>query len=231
MTLRVEILVTPGCPHAQMALEGISEVLSRLAPGVGPEVRSVRDRAEALSLDFPGSPTILVNGEDLEGPGRREPAFACRRYGTDGAPPVWMIEAAVLRALGPRHVLFLCVANSARSQMAEGLARAMAPDGVRISSAGSEPTRVRPQAVAVLEEVGIDIRSQASKGVDEVEADVDTVITLCAEEVCPVWLGGARRLHWGLPDPAGVDGSDEEKLLAFREVRDELKTRLAVLFR
>lgn len=143
----------------------------------------------------------------------------------------WYLEAAILRALEPRHVLFLCVANSARSQLAEGIAGSMMRDRpVRISSAGSEPTSVRPQAVAVLDEIGIDVSGQRSKGIDEVEGPVDAVITLCAEEVCPVWLEDAWRLHWGLPDPAAVDGSEEEKLEAFRAVRDELRRRLGVLF-
>lgn len=143
----------------------------------------------------------------------------------------WYLEAAILRALEPRHVLFLCVANSARSQLAEGIARSMTRDRpVRISSAGSEPTSVRPQAVAVLDEIGIDASDQRSTGIDEVEGPVDAVITLCAEEVCPVWLEEAWRLHWGLPDPAAVGGSHEDKLGAFRAVRDELVERLGVLF-
>jgi arsenate reductase len=144
--------------------------------------------------------------------------------------PEWHVEAAMLRALGPRHVLFLCVANSARSQMAEGLARAAAPPEVKISSAGSEPTRVRPQAIAALAEVGIDITHHESNGVDDVEGPVDAVITLCAEEVCPVWLEKAWRLHWGLPDPAGASADPEEEMEAFRSVRDELQRRFAVLF-
>jgi len=142
----------------------------------------------------------------------------------------WRAEAERVSATAPEHVLFLCVANSARSQMAEGIARALAPADVRISSAGSEPTSVRPQAVRVLRELGIDISGQRSKGVDEVEPPVDLVVTLCAEEVCPVWLGEAPRLHWGLPDPAAVEGTDEAKLEAFRAVRDELLERLRVLF-
>jgi len=144
--------------------------------------------------------------------------------------PDWHVEAALLRTLAPKHVLFLCVANSARSQMAEGLARAVAPDGVRISSAGSVPTRVRPQAIEALAEVGIDIRHHVSTGVDDVEGPVDAVVTLCAEEVCPVWLGTAWRLHWGLPDPAGAGSTPEEEMQAFRSVRDELRRRFEVLF-
>jgi protein-tyrosine-phosphatase len=144
-------------------------------------------------------------------------------------PETWHIEAALLRALRPRHLLFLCVANSARSQLAEGLARRLAPAGMKISSAGSEPTSVRPQAVRVLTEIGVDITNERSKGVDEVEDTVDAVITLCAEEVCPVWLADAWRLHWGLPDPAAVRGTEQEELDAFRGVRDELRRRLTWL--
>jgi protein-tyrosine-phosphatase len=142
-----------------------------------------------------------------------------------------MIEAAILRALRPRHILFLCVANSARSQMAEGIARSLAPRGVTVSSAGSEPSSIRPQAIQVLGEVGIDISAHRSKGVGTIDpSTVDAVITLCAEEVCPVFLGKAARLHWGLPDPAGETGGVDRKLAAFRRVRDELRRRLELLF-
>src|SRR5512144_665969 len=100
----------------------------------------------------------------------------------------WETEAEALRAARPRHLLFLCVANSARSQMAEGIARALAPASVRISSAGAQPSRLNPLAVKALAEIGIDISSHFSKGVDDLPAGgVDAVITLCAEEVCPAW--------------------------------------------
>lgn len=82
----------------------------------------------------------------------------------------------------------------------------------------------------VLEEIGIDSSSQQSKGMDEVEEGVDAVITLCAEEVCPAWFGQASRVHWGLPDPAAIQGSEEERLQAFRDVRNELRQRLRSLF-
>ena len=141
----------------------------------------------------------------------------------------WETEAAELKALRPRHFLFLCVANSARSQMAEGIARSLAPAGVKISSAGSAPSKVNPFAIRVLAEIGIDATGQYSKSVNEIHPDdVGAVITLCAEEECPVFLGQARRYHWGLPDPAGA--TDEERLRAFRAIRDELKLRLSVVF-
>jgi thioredoxin type arsenate reductase len=128
-------------------------------------------------------------------------------------------------------VLFLCVANSARSQMAEGIARSLAPAGTRVWSAGSRPTSVRPEAVEVLREIGIDISEHRSKGVEDVPADeVETVVTLCSEEECPVFLGEAVRLHWGLPDPAAATGSETDRLEAFRRVRDELERRIEKLF-
>ncbi len=131
-----------------------------------------------------------------------------------------------------KGVLFLCVANSARSQMAEGIARSIAPDGVKIWSAGSRPTIVRPEAIAALKEIGIDISNQRSKAVSEIPAsEVDTVVTLCAEEECPVFFGEAQRLHWGLPDPATAAGSEDSLRTAFRKVRDELSRRIAELFK
>ena len=143
----------------------------------------------------------------------------------------WRPEAEALRNLRPKHILFLCVANSSRSQMAEGIARSLAPRGVTISSAGSSPASVRPLAIQVLNEIGIDISGHRSKGMDSIDAGtVDAVITLCAEEVCPVFLGKANRLHWGLPDPAGFTGTEESRLIAFRFIRDELRHRLKVLF-
>ena len=136
-----------------------------------------------------------------------------------------------LRPRRPGAILFLCVANSARSQMAEGLARALAPAGVKVSSAGSAPSRLNPLAVRALAEIGIDISLQRSKSVDDIPPDdVDVVVTLCAEEICPAFLGKALRVHWGLPDPAGAGATEAERLQAFRDVRDELRRRLADVF-
>jgi arsenate reductase len=129
-----------------------------------------------------------------------------------------------------KGVLFLCVANSARSQMAEGIGRALLPPEVKVFSAGSRPTSVRPEAIAVLKEIGIDIAHHRSKSVAEISAaEVDTVVTLCGEEECPLFLGKATRLHWGLPDPAAVSGTEALRLASFRQVRDEIRTRIATL--
>jgi protein-tyrosine-phosphatase len=169
-----------------------------------------------------------MTGEPAEGARARRQADGAPPAKPVAAEPAWMGEARSLRAAAPKHVLFLCVANSARSQMAEGIARALAPAGVKVSSAGSNPSSVRPEAVEALREIGMDISTHRSKGVEEIDPSVDAVVTLCAEEVCPVWLGSAQRVHWGLPDPAAVVG--EGRLEAFRGVRDELRRRLALVF-
>jgi arsenate reductase len=132
--------------------------------------------------------------------------------------------------LRPRGLLFLCVANSARSQMAEGLARARFGDLVRVQSAGSCAAGVNALAVKALAEIGIDISSQTSKTVDTIDPEtVDTVVTLCAEEVCPVFLSKARRVHWPLPDPTAGGGTEEECLERFRKTRDEIRRRIETL--
>lgn len=196
--------------------------------GGGPAALDLLERVRARAAEIAPRVALAVQTEPALGDGVIVGGLALP---TDGAAlPDWHLEAAVLRALGPRHVLFLCVANSARSQMAEGIGRDLAAGDVRISSAGSAPTRVRPQAVAVLAEIGIDGGGQTSKGMLDVETDVDTVVTLCAEEVCPLWLMETPRVHWGLPDPAGAGTTPEEELQAFRDARDEIRRRLSVLF-
>lgn len=128
-----------------------------------------------------------------------------------------------------KGLLFLCVANSARSQMAEGLGRLVLGDRVPVASAGSEPSRVNPWAIEVMREIGIDLSSHRSKSVQTIDPEtVSTVVTLCAEEVCPVFLGGARRLHWPTPDPASPDDSipRDEMLARFRSARDAIRARI-----
>jgi arsenate reductase len=129
----------------------------------------------------------------------------------------------------------MCVANSARSQLAEGLARHLFGSVAEIQSAGSKPTTVNPFAQRVLSEVGIDISEHFSKTTDHLAQDfiarLDYVITLCAEEVCPVVISKATKLHWPLPDPAGKGGTDDEQLARFRATRDEIKQRLEVFSR
>ena len=125
------------------------------------------------------------------------------------------------------NILFLCVANSARSQMAEGLARKILGDRAQVQSAGSSPSKVNPFAIQAMNEIGIDLSSHSSKSADDIAPEsVDMVITLCAEEVCPTFLGQATKHHWPFPDPAGGNGSDEEILASFRQVRDAIQEKI-----
>lgn len=128
-----------------------------------------------------------------------------------------------------KSILFLCVANSARSQLAEGLAKSLFEHNAHIKSAGSAPSGlVQPWAIKSLKEIGIDISSHYSKSVDELPKEfmdsLDYVITLCAEEICPVLPTKAKRLHWPIQDPANA--KEEEKAAAFREAREQIKLRL-----
>ena len=125
-----------------------------------------------------------------------------------------------------QRVLIVCTGNSARSQMAEGLMRHQGGDRFEVFSAGTRPSHVRPEAIAVMSEIGIDISGQRSKSVDEfVGQQLDLVITVCntANETCPVFPGGVKRLHWPFDDPAAVEGPEEVRKAAFRRVRDQIQ--------
>ncbi len=126
-------------------------------------------------------------------------------------------------------ILVICTGNSARSQMAEGLFRHHLGDRYEIYSAGTKPTRVRPEAIAAMREIGLDISSQRSKSVDEfLGQEFRYIITVCdsAKETCPVFSGKATRLHWSFEDPAAAAGSDDERQAAFRKVRDQIAARI-----
>ena len=215
--MKVDVLVFEGCPHADTALSLVKKVIGRLEPEASVRRVEIDTPEKAAEIGFLGSPSVRINGDDIEKRRTSKGALCCRTYSGSGVPPEWMIEAGV--------------ANSARSQMAEGIARSLAPEGVKIISAGSRPSGVRPEAIAVLKEIGIDISGHRSKNVSEIPpSDVDTVVTLCAEEECPVFLGRARRLHWGLPDPADSKGMEGDRVNAFRQSRDELRSRIAGFF-
>jgi arsenate reductase len=127
------------------------------------------------------------------------------------------------------RVLILCTGNSARSQMAEGILRSLAGDRFDVFSAGTKPSHVNPFAIEVMAEMGIDIRSHHSKSVQEfLDQPFLYVITVCdsAAEACPVFPGPVQRLHWSFPDPAAVQGTEEECLQVFRQVRDAIQMRL-----
>jgi arsenate reductase (thioredoxin) len=133
------------------------------------------------------------------------------------------------RAVAKKRVLILCTGNSARSQMAEGILRHDSGERFEVESAGTSPGLVRPEAIAAMREIGIDISRHRFKSVDEFAADqFDYVLTVCdnARETCPLYPGHAVRLHRAFDDPAAAPGSSEERLAVFRRVRDEIRDYL-----
>lgn len=129
-----------------------------------------------------------------------------------------------------RRVLILCTGNSARSQMAEGLLRHDGGAAFDVFSAGTNPSHVRPEAIEVMREIGIDISSHRSKSVDEfLGQEFNSVITVCdnAREHCPVFPGTTQRIHWSFEDPAATTGDEAARLAVFRRVRDEMRASLA----
>jgi arsenate reductase len=128
-----------------------------------------------------------------------------------------------------KRVLILCTGNSARSQMAEGLLRHDAGDRFEVESAGTKPGRVRPEAIAVMKEIGIDLSGHRSKSVNEfADQNFDSVLTVCdsAKESCPIFPGHGTRIHHSFDDPAAIEGTEEERLAVFRRVRDEIRDYL-----
>ncbi len=141
-----------------------------------------------------------------------------------------MSEEQTNNQLSPMRVLFLCTHNSSRSQMAEGLLRARGGAGFEVMSAGTQPVAVHPLAIQAMRELGIDISGHSAKGIDAfaTEAPIDLVITVCdeAQEACPIFPNARRQVHWGFPDPSRVTGSEEERLAAFRHVRDLIAAKI-----
>ena len=132
------------------------------------------------------------------------------------------------------RILVLCTGNSARSQMGEGLFRDEGGGGYEVSSAGTKPSQVRTEAIAVMREIGIDISGNRSKSVDEFAGQAfDFVVTVCdsARDNCPIFPGATERIHWSLEDPAAVQGTKEERLAAFRRIRDQLRKLVKTFLR
>jgi arsenate reductase (thioredoxin) len=131
--------------------------------------------------------------------------------------------------MAKQRVLILCTGNSARSQMAEGLLRHDAGERFDVESAGTKPSRLRPEAIAAMREIGIDISGHRSKGVDEFAGrQFDYVLTVCdnAKESCPIFPGHAVTIHHNFEDPAASQGTEEDRLAAFRRVRDQIREYL-----
>ncbi len=130
----------------------------------------------------------------------------------------------------PMRILFLCTHNSSRSQMAEGLLRARGDGAYDVFSAGTEPRMVHPLAIKVMQELGIDISAHRAKSLEEFrdQPPMDLVVTVCddAAEACPYFPNARHQVHWGFSDPSRVEGTEEERLAAFRHIRDLIATRI-----
>ena len=128
-----------------------------------------------------------------------------------------------------KGILFLCTGNSCRSQIAEGFAKKMLSNNLKIFSAGIEPKAIHPIAVKVMQEIGIDISQQWSKNISEIPIDkIDLVVTLCgdAAENCPIFLGKVKKIHWEIENPAKAKGNEEDITKVFRKVRDKIKSHI-----
>jgi arsenate reductase len=135
--------------------------------------------------------------------------------------------------MSKKRLLVLCTGNSARSQMGEGLFRHMGGERWEVHSAGTKPSLVRPEAIAVMKELGIDLTGHRSKSVEEFTGQFfDYVVTVCdnARDNCPVFPSNAKRIHWSFEDPAAVEGTDEVRLAAFRRIRDQIRDRVEAFF-
>ena len=136
--------------------------------------------------------------------------------------------------MNKKRVLFLCTGNSCRSQMAEGFLRDMASDRFEVFSAGIKPTQVNPLAIKVMAEAGIDISKHRSKSAMEfIGQKFDFVVTVCdnAKQTCPIFPGKYEKIHWDLEDPAEAQGTEEERLVFFRRIRDEIKNNIHVFIK
>lgn len=136
--------------------------------------------------------------------------------------------------MNKKRVLVLCTGNSARSQMGEGLFRTAGGERYEVFSAGTKPSHVRSEAIAVMNEIGVDISGHRSKSVDEFAGEAfDYIVTVCdnARDACPVFPGGGERIHWSFEDPAAVEGSEEERRAAFRRIRDQIRERVTAFVR
>ena len=215
--MRIEYTGPAGSKATDATLALLREACAEL--GIKDDIMVSTEDAEADK-----TLQVRIDGRDIRDAAPPEVGAAA-----DAIPPKWLVESALLRALKPNNIVFMCVQNSARSQLAEAIARHIATDDMLLQSAGSEPYMVRPQVPRILGEAGIDPSGLYAKSLDDLDIDaVEAVVTLCAEEVCPMFPRPVYRLHWAMEDPA--KGADEEqKLQSFRRIRDELMLRLTHL--
>lgn len=234
----VQLLSFTGCPGIEPALARLKRVLAEAGLDVPIDRIEVADEQTVCALRFLGSPSIRINGLDIEDARRADPpCFGCRLYPPgEPVPSKAMIRTALEHALAPKtRILFLCTGNACRSQMAEGWARALKGDQLEVYSAGIETHGLNPYAVRVMGEAGVDISGHHSKTVEDLaEVTFDYVVTVCghAHESCPVFAGSTNVVHRGFDDPPRLAvhaATAEEALAHYRRVRDEIHDYIQTL--
>lgn len=228
--MEISFLYFKECPHAEEALNLLRHVIKEKDIKAKIRTIEIKSKEDAVKNHFLGSPTIQINGLDIEKERRNDPpVFGCRVYknkeGYSGIPPRDLIVSAI-KEIEKQKVLFICMHNSARSQMAEGFLRAFYGHRYDAYSAGIQPTEVNPYAIKVMDELGIDISNHRSKSIEEFHGTIfDYVVSVCdtSKETCPLFPGGKIYLHKRFIDPSNYVGTEEEKLRVFRIVRDEIK--------
>ncbi len=235
----IRLLTVPGCPGAPPARALLHEVLKSEGLADAFTEIEVSDEQEAQQLGFLGSPTIHIDGLDIELAKLVSPACMCCRTYEHGSErlcqiPESMLREALRRAQAPKQkLLYLCTGNSCRSQMAEGLTRAIQGDTYDVCSAGIETHGLNPNAVKVMAELGVDISGHRSELVASyLDVGIDVVVTVCghAHKTCPLFPGQAKVVHVGFDDPprmakelAERGANKEEQLDCYRTVRDQIR--------
>lgn len=213
--MKIEILGT-GCPKCKKLTELVKEAVDEL--GISAEILKVDKINDIMNYGVMITPALAIDGK----------VVVAGRIPSKDEIKKWINEA---NKMGRKKVLFICVHNSARSQMAEAFLNKLAGDKYEAKSAGITPGKLNPVVVEVMQETGIDISANKTKGIKEFidRSDVfDYVITVCDESGCPLFPGNAEQIHWSFPDPSGFTGTNEEKLAKTREVRDQIKAKIEI---
>ncbi len=228
--MRLELLYTPGCPNLQKVRDLLREILHSLGLNLSPREIEVSDPGQAEAEAFPGSPTIRLDGQDLEPESARTVASGCRIYKTGtGVPDGQLLKFKIAQAAGLKTVLFICTGNAVRSQMAEALVNHFLKGRWAAFSAGFLPAGISPLVVKALKEIGIDAARQPTKHLDLFTGlTFDRVITLCsdADRMCAFYPAYGNRVHLPYTDPLTLSTFGVGWKSLFRKLREDMKKRL-----
>jgi arsenate reductase (thioredoxin) len=228
--MRIEMLFTPGCPNLKKTRDLLRETLQSLGLEISPQEVELSAAIRPVGGDIPDSPTIRIDGQDIEPESTRSADSGCRMNGTGtGTPEGPLLKLRIARAAGIKTVLFICTGNAVRSQMAEALVNHFLKGRWAAFSAGFLPAGINPLVVKVLKEIGIDASRQPTKHLDLFKGcDFDRVITLCSEadRMCTFYPAYGQRIHLPFTDPLTLSTFGFGWKGLFRKLRDDLKTQM-----